>query len=347
MTTIELTRKIVLRVGKFKLIILAIGIGLAIVGFLYARTIPVIYTARLSVFPLTSGNDNNSASSLLSTLTGINENQKSFSQEASINIVELATSRTTREAVAMETLPKFGNKSIAQILIENDKRYDFKKLNDTLVRSIGGEIIKNGMVAKFNKNGILEITFSSANSEIISPISYVLIDKISQFYKDLKVKKAQFDYDFTVRKMDSLQIVLDEYDKKAIHMSNTTLFTPEERIEYIIPKENLINDKSRVVRQRDGAAGNKEEALWRLQKVTPIIEILDKPDPPFLETKPSKILYAFIGLVLGCFLGMMFFIADILYKYINSEINNAVFGDENAVVAEEKSSTTTTTSSNL
>lgn len=347
MTTLDLTRKVFLRIGKFKLLILAIGLGLGALGYLYARTISPIYTARLSVFPLTAGSENNNASSLLSTLTGINDNQKSFSQEASINIVELATSRTTREAVAMEKLPKFNNKSIAQVLIENDPRFDYKNLNDTLIRSIGGDIIKNGMVAKFNKNGILEITFSSTNSDIISPISYVLIDKISQFYKDLKVKKAQFDYDFTVRKMDSLQIVLDEYDQKAIKMSNTTLFTPEERIEYIIPKENLINDKSRVVRQRDGAAGNKEEALWRLQKVTPIIEILDKPDPPFAETRPSKMVYAFIGLILGCFLGVMIFIADILYKYVNSEINNAVFGNEDAVVVEDKSSTTTTTSSTL
>lgn len=355
MTTIELTRKIIRRLGKLKLLILVSGLGLGVMLYFYAQKIPPIFTAKASVFPLTASNENSSASNLLNSLTGIGEAPKSFSQEASINIVELATSRSTREAVAMERVPTLGNKTIAQLLIESANKYRglFDKevkmpKNDTALRNIGGNIIKVGMSAKINKNGILEITFSSTDLNIVSPVSYVLIDKISQFYKDLKVKKARFDYDFTVRKMDSLQAVLNQYDRKAIRMANTTLFVPVERIEFTIPKENLINDKSRVVRQRDASANNREEALWRLQKVTPIIEILDKPDPPFEIKKTSAFLYAFIGFVFGCLLGAFICIADILYRYLNNEINNAVFGDENLVtevVALEKSSTTTTTAS--
>jgi hypothetical protein len=242
-----------------------------------------------------------------------------------------------------------GNKRIAELLIESDnKTKSFlaqpikMPKNDTALKSIGGEIIKNGMTAKINKNGILEITFSSTDKDIISPISYVLIDKISQFYKDLKIKKAKTDFDFTVRKMDSLNVVLDSFDHKAIHMANTTLFVPEEKIEYVIPKENLINDKSRVVRQRDAAANNREEALWRLQKVTPIIETLDKPDPPFEEKRSSKVVFAVLGFVLGCLLGAVALIADILYKYVSEEINNAVFGGEEAEAAQNANAAATT-----
>lgn len=356
MTTIELTRKIVRRLGKLKLLILLAGVLLGAGLYFYAKRIPVIYTAKASVFPLTASNDNSATSSLISTLTGISDAPKSFSQEASINIVELATSRTTREAVAMERVPELGNKRIAELLMENENNSKsffgktFKNpRSDTAIRAIGGEIIRLGMTAKINKNGILELTFSSTDKNIISPISYVLIDKISQFYKDLKVKKARFDYDFTVRKMDSLNQVLDMYDKKAIHMANTTLFVPEEKIEYVIPKENLINDKSRVVHQRDAAANNREEALWRWQKVTPIIETLDRPDPPFEEKRTSAMVYAVIGFVLGCLLGSIVLISDLIYKYVNDEINNAVFGDEKAAAAEADaiSATTTTASKNL
>jgi uncharacterized protein involved in exopolysaccharide biosynthesis len=318
---------------------------------MYAKKIPPIYTAKASVFPLTASNENSSATSLLNSLTGIGEAPKSFSQEASINIVELATSRNTREAVAMEKLPSMGNRTIAELLIQSANRYKgvFEQAikvptNDTALRNVGGTIIKNGMSAKINKNGILEISFSSPDPNLVSPVSYVLIDKISQFYKDLKVKKARFDYDFTVRKMDSLQAVLNQYDRKAIRMANTTLFVPDERIEYTIPKENLINDKGRVVRQRDASANNREEALWRLQKVTPIIEILDKPDAPFEIKKTSAMMYAFIGLILGCLLGAFVCIADILYKYANAEINNAVFGHSETVEVVESTTTTTTAS---
>ena len=83
--------------------------------------------------------------------------------------------------------------------------------------------------------------------------------------------------------------MLSSFDRKAIQLSNTTLFVPLERIEFSIPKENLADQKEWVTRQRDASANNREEALWRLQKVTPIIATLDKPDPPFEVKKPSSI----------------------------------------------------------
>lgn len=51
---------------------------------------------------------------------------------------------------------------------------------------------------------------------------------------------------FTMRKLDSLNMVLDTYDKRAVSMANTTMFVPGEKIEYTIPKENLITDKESV-----------------------------------------------------------------------------------------------------
>jgi hypothetical protein len=334
-TTIALTRKVFIRLSKLKWLVIVGGVIVAGLMYFYAKNKPVIYTSKASVFPLTSGADNSGASSLLSTLTGINDVPKSFSQEASINIVELATSRNTREAVALEKLPAFGNKTIAQLLIESANKYKsmFGKdiaipTNDTVLEAVGGAMLGSAITAKINKNGILELTFSNPEIDIIAPISNVWIDKISQFYKDLKVKKARVDYNFTVAKMDSLQAVLDLYDQQAIHMANTTLFVPSERIEYTIPKENLISNKERVLRQRNAAANNKEEALWRLQKVTPIIETLDKPEPPFDITASSKLIYAIIGFLLGCFLAAVILIADILYKYVNAEIHEAVFGDK-------------------
>jgi hypothetical protein len=248
-------------------------------------------------------------------------------------------------------LPRFGNKSIGRLLIESANKYkpffgkDIKiPTNDTDLAAVGGNILKATINAKINKNGILELTFSNADYNLITPVSNVLIEKISQFYKDLKVKKAKVDYDFTVRKMDSLQGVLNEYDKRAIHMANTTLFTSPDKIEFTIPKENLISDKGRVLRQRDASANNKEEALWRLQKVTPIIETLDKPEAPFDTTSPSALMYGFVGFLLGCFVSIALLVSDILYKYINTEINDAVFGDkeESAAVVVNSSEVSTT-----
>ncbi len=333
MTTNELVKDIFLKIGRFKILVLAAGLLFAVLLFLYARSIKPVYSTRASVFPLTAASDNSASTSALSSLLGISESPKSFSQEASINIVELALSRTTREAVAMERLPEFGNKRIAELLIDNVNKSKslfgstLKTPTDTaILAALGGDLIKGGVTAKINKNGILDLNYGCTGKELVSPICYKIIDKIAEFYKALKIKKAQFDYNFTIKKIDSLDLVLNSFDKKAIQLSNTTLFVPTERIEFSIPKENLADQKEWVSRQRDASANNREEALWRLQKVTPIIATLDKPDPPFEVKKPSSVLYGGIGFFLGCIIAIIFLIAGLLYKYIKFEFHKAIFG---------------------
>lgn len=333
MTTNELIKKIFLKISRYKLIVLFGGLLFAALLFLYARNIKPVYSVRSSVFPLTASSDNSASTSALSSLLGISESPKSFSQEASINIVELALSRNVREAVAMQRLPEMGNKTIAELLVENyNKTKSFfassikMPADSGALAALGGDMLKGGMAAKINKNGILELNYSNTGKELISPVCYKFIDKISEFYKDLKIKKAKLDYDFTIRKIDSLDVVLNSFDRKAIRLANTTLFVPSERIEFSIPKENLANQKEWVTRQRDASANNREEALWRLQKVTPIIATLDRPDPPFEVKKPSSILYGSIGFLIGSFFAIIFLITGLLYKYARYEIHKAVFG---------------------
>jgi hypothetical protein len=334
MTTQDLIRSIFLRLSRYKLLIVLLAIAVAVLMFMYARSIAAVYTARASVFPLTASSDNSMANSALSSILGLTDAPKSFSQEATINIVELAQSRNTRESVVMERLPHTGNKRIAELLIENYNKTKSlfakaieKPTNEAMLAAVGGEILKNNMSAKINKNGIMEINFSSTNEALVSPVSYILIEKISQFYKDLKIKKAKLDYDFTMRKIDSLEDVLQVFDRRAVRMSNTTLFVPSDRLQYQIPKENLVSEKDRVMRQRDASANNREEALWRLQKVTPIIATLDKPDPPFDMKKPSSVMFALIGGVVGAVLAILLLISGLLYKYAKGEMYKAIFGD--------------------
>ena len=335
MTTHELIRSIFLKIGRFKFLILAGGLIFAVLFFLYSKNVKPVYSSRSSVFPLTASNDNSASTSALSSLLGISDAPKSFSNEASINIVELALSRNTREAVAKERLPEHGNKTIAELLIDNyNNTKSFfstaikKPADPVALVALGGDLLKSGIAAKINKNGILEILYSNTDKELISPISYVFIDKLSEFYKDLKIKKAKLDYDFTIKKIDSLDLVLNSFDRKAVQLSNTTMFVPAERIEYSIPKENLSNQKEWVTRQRDASANNREEALWRLQKITPIIATLDKPDPPFNVKKPSALIYSIIGFFLGCVIMLVFLLSGILYRYTKAEIYRAVFGNE-------------------
>jgi uncharacterized protein involved in exopolysaccharide biosynthesis len=320
------------------LLIFSIGFGLLFL--LYAKTKKPMYTAKATIFPLTSPAENPLSTSALSGLLGIESTPKSFSNEASINIIELTLSRNVRQRVAATRLPQFGNLTITELVVQEvnkNKPFYQKALvvpaDSAAAATLGSELLKDAISAKMSKNGVLEFYFSAKARELITPVANVFIDKLSQFYIDLKISKARADYDFTVSKIDSLQSVINTVDKKAITLQNTTYFSPANRLEFEIPKENLSMDKSRIVRQRDLSVNNRDEALWRLQKATPIISILDKPTEPFIEDKPSAIVFLIIGLIVGCIIGTVFLVGGLIYKYIKSEIYKGLFGTEETTTA--------------
>jgi uncharacterized protein involved in exopolysaccharide biosynthesis len=321
------------RIKRFRLIILASGILFALLILILTMGKRATYTSKATLFPLTSPTDNAISSSMLSGILGLGETPKSFSSEATINIIELALSRNIREAVAMAKLPAYGNKTVAELFIRdiNEHRSFMQKEEiipaDSLALAIkAGELLKPNINAKMSKNGVLELYFTGTSQELITPVSNILIDKLSKFYIELKRQKAQVDYNFTLDKIDSLQRIINSVDRDAVSMQKRTMFTPAERLDYAIPKENISSEKTRVLRQRDMYINNRDEAAWRLQKITPVIAVLDKPTAPFDVQAPSRILLGIIGFILGCITGTFFLLSGLLYSYAKSEMYKSIFG---------------------
>ena len=63
-----------------------------------------------------------------------------------------------------------------------------------------------------------------------------------------------------------------------------------------------------------------------MQKVTPIIAVLDKPTAPFDVKKQPLVLMTFIGFLLGCFLGTLALVSGLLLKYLREEFRRSIFG---------------------
>ena len=299
--------------------------------FFNARMKRPVYTAKATVFPLTNSSENSISSSALNGILGIDNAPKSFSNDASISIIELTASRNVRERVASVKLPQFGNKTVTELLIKdiNDHKSYFEKdiilpADSEAVTSIGSELLRNSFSSKMSKNGVLELYFSSPYKEIITPVSNVFINKISQFYIDLKISKALDDYNFTIKRLDSLQKVVSSVDKKALVLQNTTFFTPLNKLEYDIPKENISMERNRIVKQRDRSVNNREEATWRLQKATPIISILDAPKEPFTVESTSPKLFGIIGFLIGCLASTFLIIGGIIFNYFKLEIKKSL-----------------------
>jgi uncharacterized protein involved in exopolysaccharide biosynthesis len=116
MNNIELIKQLIRRLKKFSWLIVIIAAVFGGLFFYMAKQSVLLYTSTATVFPL-SGASESTPGSTISNLLGLSDVPKSFSGEASINIVELATSRRTREAVAMERIPSMKNKTVSELLI--------------------------------------------------------------------------------------------------------------------------------------------------------------------------------------------------------------------------------------
>jgi uncharacterized protein involved in exopolysaccharide biosynthesis len=334
-TTTALIREIFKKIQRFKIIILLSALLFAGLSFFILGNKRTTYTAKTTLFPLTSSSDNAISGNMLSGILGLSDAPKSFSNEATINIIELALSRSIRESVALTRLSKFQNKSIAELLLLDKKDHvDFfdkpiaVSTDSTTLSIEAGEILKPSINAKMSKNGVLELYYTGTQKELVSPISNVIIDKLSAFYIELKRRKALDDYNFTLDKIDSLQRMINKVDRAAISMQQTTMFTPNDLLEYNIPKSNISAEKTRILRQRDMYINNRDEAVWRLQKVTPIISVLDKPTEPFDVVKPSIILYMLIGFILGSIVSITIIISGLLYRFVKSELYKNIFGEK-------------------
>ena len=333
MNNIELIKLIIKRLKKFSWLIAVIAILFGGLFYFMAKQSVLLYTSKSTVFPLNSSSDNNISGSAISNILGLADAPKSFSGEASINIVELATSRRTREAVSETKVPFLKNKTIAALLIEENnkhtglmqnERIPIEKMDSAAMINTASNILRGAFTAKINKNGILELYFTNSNVDVVREVSYVFIQKISDFYIDLKKKKAQIDYDFAVNKADSLLNVLNALDERSIKLDETTFFTNNELKRFNLPKINLDQDKQTVQSQYYYAVNNRESAAYKLQKETPIIETLDKPEGPYDEESKSAKIYAIVGLLLGGFIGVVVVSWKIISNYLGSELNKAL-----------------------
>jgi hypothetical protein len=117
---------------------------------------------------------------------------------------------------------------------------------------------------------------------------------------------------------------LDILDAKSVALDEKTFFTDLQLKRFNIPKINLQSEKQAVSSQYYYAINNRESAAYKLQKETPFIALLDKPEPQFEVVEKSKIIYTLVGALLGVFLGLILVSWKVISNYLGNESNKAI-----------------------
>lgn len=334
MTSQELTIEIFNRVKKHKFIIIFTALFFTALLTIYALKTPVTYTSVSTIFPLNASSDNNATTSALSALFSGGDNTKGFADDASVNIIELALSRTTREEVATMRDSSAGNKTVAELLISDINNHrsflepEIKMPSGESARiSMAARILKNALTATINKNNSFVLTYTGRSPELVRTISYGFINKISTFYIDLKREKAKRDFEFATGKVDSLRRVMHSKDNQIIAIDKRTLFTNTDKMEFRVPTENLITEKQMLRQQYAVAVANQQNASYKLQKATPVMQVLDRPEPPYDVQKRSPLIYGIIGFFIGLAISLGYCSIRLLIKYARAEARKAIYGE--------------------
>jgi capsule polysaccharide export protein KpsE/RkpR len=116
-------------------------------------------------------------------------------------------------------------------------------------------------------------------------------------------------------------------DKQIIAIDKRTLFTNTDKMEFRVPTENLITEKQMLRQQYAVAVANQQNAAYKLQKATPVMKVLDAPEPPYHVQKRSPLIYSIIGFFIGLIISIGYFSIRLLIRYASAEAHKAIYGE--------------------
>lgn len=294
---------------------LRIAAGGLVIGLLlgiWAWRQPLVYTAKTVFHPEENGGMNmQDLSNPLSILMGGGGMSASTQQ-----MVKVLNSRRVNEAVVSDSM--FIDSS--QVLIA-DAVLDAapKKLSVGRVISwffpsdsvppawkrinSAADLLMKQISTESGEEGFLTFSLSFYDDTIAIELADRYVQKLEEYYLSRKTQRGKESVRFFSERVDSVKQELDKATRslaRTIDQDQYRIFAQDQiRIaEMEAQVEILKNIYVQLVASR-------EAAVAQLKRETPIIQVLDRPDPPLKGKKPSTLINLILGGILGGFLAAL------------------------------------------
>lgn len=157
--------------------------------------------------------------------------------------------------------------------------------------------------AEVETQGLIFLKYKDTNPSLSKIIVYRYIEVITSYYKKQKTEKSRINYEFYVHRTDSVKAVIDANLRKGAKIEDEEKF--KIFVQDAIPTRQ-IEGQTELLKQIYGELITmREAALNDLMKETPVVQVLDKPEPPFDVSRPNYILNIVGGLILGFLLSVI------------------------------------------
>lgn len=292
-----------------KWLILAIGLLVGSGMAIRAYFSPVMYRA-MTVFHPESGDAGNGFSipdpiSLLmgsgapsasdQQMIGVLKSQSISEKLVADTISWKGDSMLLADLILEETPRPFSIFSVLKNLVSPDTGYT----HETKIIIASRQLMKE-QTAATNENGFIDFSVGFYEPALTQIIAEKYIDYLIDYYTNQKTEKAYQNVAFFTERADSVKSELDKVaasrarivDQEQYRIfARDQISTAELDIKLDMLKEMYIQ-----------LVASREQFIAQLKRVTPIIQVLDPPTPPFDVEKPSIIQAFVLGLFLVIFL---------------------------------------------
>jgi uncharacterized protein involved in exopolysaccharide biosynthesis len=327
--------------SKWKLIVLMGVIG-GLIGFTYAYFQKPTYKATLT-FAMEeekSGGGGLGGALGLASQFGIDLGSSGGGAFSGANLIELMKSRKLVEKTLLSPITVNGKtQSIVDYYLEFNEvkkgwdekpllknlqfpidadRSNFTLQQDSILKNLASGLIKTGLVIsqKDKKVSILSIEMNSTNEQFSKVFCETIAKETSEYYVEIKSKKAKMNVDILQHQSDSIRAELNSAIT-GVAAATDNVFnlnsamnvrrTPSARRQVDVQANTAILTQ---------LVGNLELAKVTLRKETPLLQIIDRPSFPLEKEKVGKLKSLVLGGFLAGFLTILYLVFTAIYKKI-------------------------------
>jgi uncharacterized protein involved in exopolysaccharide biosynthesis len=237
----------------------------------------------------------------------------------------ILASRTLSERVARDSVEVDGQKTtIAEVLYERkQKAFSFKKLfSDPEPASFEKKVIKAGKTLRSEVRvvetnyGFLEMIYADPYPAVTQRVCQSYIENLEEYYFNQKTEKVRRDLEYYTAQTEKARLELDSAQAYvAAYQDYQRLGTSTSQSLSFLRKKAEANQYNRRFEQWSARLA---EARAQLQAKTPVVQILDYPEPPFMPARRSFTSWG----ILGLFLGVIFSVLIVFRGFILDDVKN-------------------------
>lgn len=321
------------------LVILAVGVFFALLGFAYAFVKKPSYTA-VSTFVLEEGGKGGGLGQYagLASLAGIDIGGGGGGIFEGDNILQLYKSRLMIEKTLLSPVFIDGKRQllidryiVSNNLLEKWKKDDnisnitftgnpdnFSRKQDSIITDITEQFNERMLsVAKLDKKlTIIKVEVNTADEFFSKAFNTKLVETVNNFYAQTKTKKSYQNVQVLQKQADSVKNVLGAAISGVAAATDaapnanpamTTLRVPSQKRQVDVQASAAIYGE--IVK-------NLEVSKISLRQETPLIQVIDQPVLPLQISKVGKLKSIVIGFILGIFLASAWIACKRIFKHL-------------------------------